>query len=330
MLNRTVHPFSQGITRGTIAAASLALALLAGCSATSGGPEFAPREPVAMPGPAGAAPLAAPSGAPEGLPGVDTSDLVARERHTWWQLVSQLYAPCSDQAVSIAQCVREQRPCAACLPAARLVASQIRAGASAADAQAAYGERFGPDVKTIDLADSPSRGPEGAPVQVVVWSDFECPACKRAMPLLDAVFEKHSPGVRLVHKLYPLKAHKRGEPAARAAFAAKEQGRYWQMERLLFENQKALEDQDLLGYAKKLGLDLPRFQADMASPRAGEVIARDRAAADKAGLKGTPFIMINGRELDLNLFSLQTDLEPWIATEIELAGAGQGVSRSVP
>lgn len=323
MLSPIVPPSSPLFQRAASHTAAIAAALMiamSACSAAQGGPEFAPREPVAMPGPAGAATLAAPAGPPQELPGVDTSQLVARERHTWWQLVSQLYAPCADQAVSIAQCVREQRPCAACVPAARLVASQIRAGAAAADAQAAYGVRFGPDVKKIDLSDSPSRGPEDAPVQIVVWSDFECPACKRAMPFIDAVFEKHSPNVRLVHKLYPLKAHKRADPAARAAFAAKEQGRFWQMDHLLFDNQQALQDQDLLGYATKLGLDLARFQADMASDRAGEFIARDRADADKAGLKGTPYVVINGREFDMNLFSLQTDLDPWVATEIALSG----------
>jgi protein-disulfide isomerase len=313
VLNSSIRPISKAL-----ALAALALAACAGSG--QGDAEFAGRDPVALPGPPGAPPLAAPSGEPEELPGVDTSQLVRRERHTWWQLVSQLYAPCADQAVSLAQCVREQRPCAACLPGARLLATQIRAGASASDAQAAYAVRFGPDVKKIDAVDAPARGPEGAPVQIVVWSDYECPACKRAMPLIDAVFERHSPSVRLVHRFYPLKSHKRSDPAARAAFAAKQQGRYWEMERLLFESQPAFEDQELLGYAKRLGLDLARFQADMASDRAGEVIARDRAEADRDGLKGTPFIMINGREFDLTHFSLQTDLAPWVATEIELAG----------
>ncbi|MCC6551551.1 MAG: thioredoxin domain-containing protein [Polyangiaceae bacterium] len=306
------------IARGARALAGIALAALAGCASS---PEFAGGDPVAMPGPPGAGPLPAPSGEREELPGVDTRDLVARERHTWFTLVSQVYAPCADQAVSLAACVREARPCAACVPAARMLVSQIKGGAGAEDARKAYAIRFGPDVKKIDPADSASRGPADAPVQIVVWSDYECPACRRAMPILDAAFEKHSPGVRLVHKWYPLKVHKRSDPAARAAYAAKQQGRYWQMERVLFENQQALADQDLLDYAKRVGLDVARFQADMASDRAGEQIARDRAAADRAGLQGTPFIMINGREFDLGLFDLETDLEPWIATEIELARA---------
>lgn len=311
----------------------LALAALLALAACGGAerqpPQFAdaPRGP--LPGPPGAAPLAAPTGEPEELPGVDTSALVRRERQTFWQLVSQLYAPCPDQAVSIAQCVREARPCAACVPAAQLLADKIRGGASAADAQAAYGVRFGPNVKTIDVADSPARGPEDAKVQIVVWSDFECPSCGRAIPLIHEIVARHAADVRLVHKVYPLRSHPHAEAAARAAIAAHRQGRYWQMERLLFENQTRLEDADLLGYAQKIGLDLARFRADMASEATAEVIARDKAEAQRAGLQGTPFIVINGREFDLSLFNLRTELDRWIETELVLVG-GRGAAAPPP
>ncbi|WP_437673943.1 DsbA family protein [Sorangium sp. So ce131] len=313
---------------GRLALAALsALAVLSACGgAERQDPQFADATAVPLPGPPGAAPLDAPGGEPEELPGVDTSELVRRERHTWWQLVSQLYAPCSDQAVSIAQCVRESRPCAACVPAAQLVADKIRGGASAAEAQAAYGVRFGPNVKKIDVADSPARGPERAPVQIVVWSDFECPSCKRAVPLVDEVFERHAPHVRLVHKVYPLRSHPHAEAAARAAVAAHGQGRYWQMERLLFENQDRLEEADLLGYAQKIGLDLARFRADMKGDAAAKVIERDKAEADKAGLSGTPFIVVNGREFDLALFSLQGELDRWVETELKIGGGREGAA----
>ncbi|MGK3999385.1 DsbA family protein [Sorangium sp. So ce1024] len=308
----------------------LAVAALAALAACGGAdrqePQFADSPSVPLPGPPGAAPLDAPGGEPEELPGVDTTELVRRERHTWWQLVSELYAPCADQAVSIAQCVRESRPCAACVPAAQLLADKIRGGASGAQAQAAYGVRFGPNVKKIDLADSPSRGPEGAPVQIVVWSDFECPSCGRAVPILDEMVERHAPNVRLIHKVYPLRSHAHAEPAARAAIAAHAQGRYWQMERLLFENQRRLEEKDLLGYAQRIGLDMARFRADMAGEAAAKVIARDKAEAERAGLAGTPFIVINGREFDLGLFSLQGELDRWIKTELAILGASRGAA----
>ena len=70
--------------------------------------------------------LPAPSTEPEELPGVDTSELTPRERHNSWRWVSQLYAPCSELAVSIAQCVKEDRACGACVPAAKCLAERAR------------------------------------------------------------------------------------------------------------------------------------------------------------------------------------------------------------
>ncbi|WP_437588537.1 DsbA family protein [Sorangium sp. So ce1000] len=308
----------SGVRR--LALAALA-ALAAGCgSAERQEPQFADSPAVPLPGPPGAAPPGAAEGEPEELPGVDTAELVRRERETWWQLVSQLYAPCPDQAVSLAQCVRESRTCAACAPAAQLLADKIRGGASVAEAQAAYGVRFGPNVRQIDLADSPSRGSERASIQIVVWSDFECPSCGRAVPVIDEIVERHAPYVRLIHKVYPLRSHPHAEAAARAAIAAHRQGRYWPMEHLLFENQQRLEEKDLIGYAQKVGLDMARFRADMAGEPAAQVIARDKAEADRAGLSGTPFIIINGREFDLALFSLHGELDRWIETELAILG----------
>jgi protein-disulfide isomerase len=311
-----------------------ALAALPGCGgAEQQEPQFADSPAVPLPGPPGAAPLDTAGGEPEELPGVNTAELVRRERGSWWQLVSQLYAPCPDQAVSLAQCVREARACAACAPAAQLLADKIRGGASSAEAQAAYGVRFGPNVRQIDLADSPARGPERASIQIVVWSDFECPSCGRAVPILDEIVDRHAPYVRLIHKVYPLRSHPHAEAAARAAIAAHRQGRYWPMERLLFENQQRLEEKDLLGYAQKVGLDMARFRADMAGEPAAQVVARDKAEADRAGLSGTPFIVINGREFDLALFSLQGELDRWIETEraiierSQAAASGGGAQR---
>jgi protein-disulfide isomerase len=258
------------------------------------------------------------AGAPKTLPGVDTDKLTGREMRSFLELVQQLYAPCPEQAVSIAQCVEESRPCAACRPAASLLADKVHAGATPEEGRAVYKARFGPDLKKVDAADSPSRGPADAPVQILVWSDFQCPHCRAAMPILDRIFEKFSPKVRLVHKFYPLRGHTRAEPSARAAIAAQNQGRYWEMERLLFGHQDRQEDTDLEGYAKELKLDLKRFHADMDADRTKDIIKRDHGDAERSGLSGTPFILINGREFDLSLFHMESDLEAWIALEIEL------------
>lgn len=310
--------------------ALLALLSLAACG---GEAEHAqtPANEVVLPHPAGQDAYVVPAssdgaGAPKTLPGVDIDKLSLRERGLFWDLVSQLYAPCTDQAVSIAQCVQESRPCAACRPAATLLADKVHQGATAEESRTVYATRFGPNLKKVDVADSPAKGPPDAPVQILVWSDFQCPHCRIALPILDGILDKFSPKVRLVHKFYPLHGHVTAEPAARAAIAAQNQGHYWEMERLLFGHQDAQQPRDLEGYGKELNLDLKRFRADQTADATGKIIARDRADADRSGLNGTPFILINGREFDLSFFHLETDLEAWIALEVEMATRAPAVA----
>jgi protein-disulfide isomerase len=318
----TVYPARVRTT--IFSSALLALVALVACNGDAGHAKD-PSEEVVLPHPAGVEtyvvpPAAEVAGAPKSLPGIDTDKLSLRERGLFWDLVSQLYAPCSEQAVSIAQCVQESRPCAACRPAATLLADKVHQGATAEEGRTVYATRFGPNVKKVDIADSPSKGPVDAPVTIMVWSDFQCPHCRIALPMLEATFDKFSPKVRLVHKFYPLHSHNTAEPAARAAIAAQNQGHYWEMERLLFGHQDAQQPKDLEDYAKQLKLDIGRFRADETADATTKIITRDRADADRAGLTGTPFILINGREFDLSFFHLESDLEAWIALEVELAG----------
>ena len=304
---------------------------LAGCSGVSAVPQPDLARHVAtvtLPGPAAAPPLPVTSSPPsKPLPGLGSLDLGDRESALFWQLVSQIYAPCPDQAVSLRQCVEQERPCAACRPAARLLADKVKEGATAEQARDVYGARFGPNVKQVDVADSPARGPEGAPITVMVWSDFECPHCRLAMPLLERSFAKFSPRVRLVHKFYPLHQHAHAESSARAAIAAQNQGKYWEMEKALFDHQSEQSEWDVDGYAKEIGLDLKRMHADMEAPRTTKILERDHADAEKAGLSGTPFILVNGREFDTANFHVETDLDPWITLELQLMGGTKAVTR---
>ncbi|MFO0760198.1 MAG: thioredoxin domain-containing protein [Byssovorax sp.] len=303
----------------TIALGFTLLAACSGPSISSSTPHEVPTAELPAPEGAPSPVLSAPKAAPKSLEGVDTDRLVDRERRIWWNLVSQLYAPCTDQAVSIAECVEDARPCAACKPAAALLAAKVREGATPDQGQELYAIRFGPPKKMVDIADSPVKGPADAPIQILVWSDFQCPHCKMAMPVLDEMFKKYAPRVRLAHKFYPLKQHTTAEPAARAAIAAQNQGHYWEMEKLLFSHQSEQTDADLDHYATELKLDLKRFHADLQDEKTTKIIERDRDDADRMGLGGTPFILINGREFDTRYFHVEIDLDPWIALELEMS-----------
>ena len=287
---------------------SLCLALIAGhqstCRSSAG---------------AGHSPVGADADGEVVLAGVDTGSLTPREKREWSALVSELLAPCPSEPVSVAQCVREGRPCAGCLPAARLLCKQVREGRSRSQAEEAFLARFSPDrVRNVDLSDSPSRGPASAPIAVVEWADFECPHCRRVGPILEKLVEEFPGMVRFFFKFYPLQGHHHGDSTARAAAAAMKQGKFWEMHHALFDHQEALEPRDLEKYAKEIGLDVAKFKADMEAEPTVDRILRDRKQGDQLALSGTPAIYINGREYDLAKFDLGDDLREWIRLEVEL------------
>jgi protein-disulfide isomerase len=258
----------------------------------------------------GADPKAPPSNVD--VPGVDTRDFTPREKHEFSQYVTEFPSPCSTVAVPIAQCVVEKRPCAACAPAALAIAKAVRDGMTREQVQGLYKARFDPaSARTIPLDGSPSRGAEAAPVVIVEFADFECPFCQKIAPELDQMWEARKDKVRFVYKFLPLAMHPHGEVAARAAIAAHMQGKFWEMHQKLFANGQHLEESDLAGYARAVGLDVNRFRTDMAGADATARIDADRKLAETLGIKGTPTLFIDGREYDAKV-----DIGDWVDGEI--------------
>ena len=141
----------------------------------------------------------------------------------------------------------------------------------------------------------PARGPEDAPVTIVEFSDFQCPFCRRAIPVVERILETYPDRVRLVYRHLPLESiHPRARAAAEAAACADEQGRFWEYHDLLFEAPQGLEDAALEGYAEQVGLDVEAFRSCLAGGRGREVVDRDLGAASSAGISGTPAFVING------------------------------------
>jgi protein-disulfide isomerase len=264
------------------------------------------------------------------LPGIDTSQLTAREKREWSAQVSSQLAPCPDTPVSVAQCVQEKRSCAACVPAAKFLLDQVQKGRTRTQTEAAYRARFAPDqVKPIELMGSPSKGPTDAPVTVVEFADFECPACRAAAPVVDKVLAKHQNDTRLVFKNFPLEIHQNAETAARAAVAADRQGKFWDMHHALFTSEAPLTRGTLDSLAKKLGLDMAQFNKDLESEATADVVARDRKQGEAVHLHATPTIFINGREFNY-ADDLGTELDAWINLELELLGKPASVPAAAP
>jgi protein-disulfide isomerase len=117
------------------------------------------------------------------------------------------------------------------------------------------------------------------------------------VPTLEQVLEKNPDKVKVVFKNFPLSSHKFAEKAASAALAAKSQGKFWDFHDLLFENHKKLNDQKIKDIAKQLGLDKTAFEEARKDPQLGIRIRRDFTDGVSAGVRGTPTIFINGRQL---------------------------------
>ena len=149
--------------------------------------------------------------------------------------------------------------------------------------------------KDIDIAGAPAKGPDNAPVTIIIFTDFQCPFCIRLEPLLDEIFEKNKDKVKMVFKNFPLPMHPMADPAHRAAWAAGKQGKFWEFHDRLFKSPQ-LTPAVLDGIATDLGLNIEQFKADMESPAAKERMTKDMADGEKAAVTGTPTVFINGRK----------------------------------
>lgn len=138
-------------------------------------------------------------------------------------------------------------------------------------------------------------GPPDASVTLLEYGDFECPYCGAAHAVVKELRESLGDRVRFAFRHFPLsQIHPHAERAALAAESAGRQGRFWEMHDLLFENQDALEDDDLLRYAASLGLDMAAFAAGMEDEELQERVREDFVSGVRSGVNGTPTFFING------------------------------------
>jgi protein-disulfide isomerase len=210
--------------------------------------------------------------------------------------------------------VEEKRACDACVPAAAYLATQVRQGKTKAQVEILYKERLAPDtVIDIDVTGSPSKGSPEAPITIVEWADFECPACQAATPILNEVV-KANKDVRLVFKNYPLDMHENAEAAARAALAADKQGKFWEMHQALFTSQMPLTSTTIERFAADLKLDLEQFKKDQRSEDVADRVSRDRKQGEDVKLQATPTVFINGRRFSYGT-DLKVGLEEWLELE---------------
>jgi protein-disulfide isomerase len=144
---------------------------------------------------------------------------------------------------------------------------------------------------------APVKGPKTARVTIVEWADYQCPFCSRFSPLLDKLSAAYPNDLRVVFKQFPIPYHKNAHVAAEAALAAKAQGKFWEMHSKLFANQQALDRPSLERYAEEIGLDLPRFRADLTGQRWQAQVDAEMKEGLALGVQGTPWCYVNGKAL---------------------------------
>jgi protein-disulfide isomerase len=166
---------------------------------------------------------------------------------------------------------------------------------SARSKQSASATDLSPPVSARDHA----LGPHDAPATLVEYGDYECPHCAIAHEMLGPVLERFEGSLRFVYRNFPLReAHPNAENAAEVAESAAEQDRFWPMHDKLYENQRALSPQDLLGYASGLGLDEQKIREDLIAHRHHARVREDFTSGIRSGVSGTPTFFLNGRRLD--------------------------------
>jgi protein-disulfide isomerase len=152
-------------------------------------------------------------------------------------------------------------------------------------------------VQKLPVNNSAVHGAENAPVTITIFDDFQCPYCARLVPTLDQVLAAYPTQVRMVYKHFPLSMHKFAKAAAIASIAARNQGKFWPLHDKLFANYNKLNDALIRELAESVGLDMVRFDKDMADPALQREVAADTQLGTQAGVRGTPAVYINGKQL---------------------------------
>ncbi len=160
------------------------------------------------------------------------------------------------------------------------------------------------------IGNSPTTGATQLNTVLIEFSDFQCPYCAEASKTLKQLLAKYPNDLTLVYKHFPLyQIHKEALPSAKAAWAANQQGKFWEYQDALFADQKQLGEALYLDIAKNLNLDIARFKHDRILANAP--ILEDLHLAEKLGFQGTPTFILKSKNFsgDIQLSEIERILQ---------------------
>jgi protein-disulfide isomerase len=234
----------------------------------------------------------------EGLyPGMKFTKLSKADRETFVSIAKKELCPCPDAAESLHACLQSKaNRCDTATRAAMAINRGLVNGLGESDILDKLATFVDQATTEYDftLEGTPHKGPTDAPVTVVEFADFQCPHCKRASQMMNRLHDELGDDVVIYFKHFPLTPGSMAEMAARASEAARRQGKFWPMHKLLFENQKTLSRDKIMRFARRIGLNFGKFKEDLNSPEVAKAVQADRSEGMEADITGTPAIFIDG------------------------------------
>lgn len=270
-------------------------------NASHPGSAAAPPDAAAAPkGPAAAEPAGERPQITE-IEGLDMTAVDPARRADFMRLLNDTYCYCGCPR-TLAACLTSRKDCSCPQCSERMVrfiVGELRSGLSTEEVESelldGFSRGYNGPAHEFDLTEQPATGSAGPRYTLVEFADFRCPHCAAAFPILEEFVARH-PDVRLSYFYFPLGGG--GEASLRAAEAAEEarlQGKFWEYARLLFANQTATEEEDLLKYARAVGLDIDRFQAALKSHAHRNKVMANKRLGESVQVASTPSIFFNGR-----------------------------------
>jgi len=144
-----------------------------------------------------------------------------------------------------------------------------------------------------------------AKVTIVEYSDYQCPACAYYHPIVDSLKQEFGDDLSVEYKYFPLNSHQYAALAARAAEAARNQGKFLEMHNLLFENQQQWSSSNnpissIINYARELDLDMDKFRQELNAAETQQIVMEEKQEGIQMGVNSTPTFYINGKKLEQN------------------------------
>ncbi len=155
------------------------------------------------------------------------------------------------------------------------------------------------DPSLLYTDDDPAKGNPNAKIKIVEFSDFQCPFCRQAFPVIRELLEKYPDDIYFIYRDFPIdQIHPQARLAAEAGECAQDQGLFWPLHDQIFINQDRMGLNDILKYAQSVGMDMNKFAECLTSKKYAQEVEDDLQTGLRAGVKGTPTFFVNGQKIE--------------------------------